>query len=117
VKLAAYNVKRWKDEFDLPFLCTRLCYHGVGWSFTDLPYIDAINLFETRFNTSGDILTAVYEELIGSGLTKLNPSVDSEEAVNAWEDNDFESLVRHNVADIRRTRAFDAVSRAVLLEI
>ena len=71
----------------------------------ELPYIDAMDVFETRFNTSGDTLTAVYEELIGSGLTELDPFVDSEEAVDAWEEGDFESLVRHNVADIRRTRA------------
>ncbi len=64
-----------------------------------------MDVFETRFNTSGDALTAVYEELIGSGLTKLDPFVDSKEAVNTWEKEDFESLVRHNVADIRRTRA------------
>ncbi len=64
-----------------------------------------MDVFETRRNTSGDTLTAVYKELIGSGLTELDPFVDSEEAVDAWEKEDFESLVRHNVADIRRTRA------------
>ena len=64
-----------------------------------------MDVFETRFNTSGDTLTAVYEELIGSGLTELDPFADSKEAVEAWETEDFESLVRHNVADIRRTRA------------
>jgi hypothetical protein len=50
-------------------------------------------------------LTAVYEELIGSGLTELDPFVDSEEVVDACEKEDFESLVLHNVADIRRTRS------------
>ncbi len=64
-----------------------------------------MDVFETWFNTSGDTLTAVYEELIGSGLTELDPFADSKEAVDAWETEDFESLVRHNVADIRRTRA------------
>ena len=64
-----------------------------------------MGVFETRFNASGDTLTAVYEGLIGSGLTELDPFRDSEEAVDAWEKEDFESLVRHNVADIRRTRA------------
>jgi hypothetical protein len=104
-KLVAYNGERWNGGFDLPFLRTRLCYHEIGWPFTGLPYIDAMDVFETRFNTSGDTLTAVYEELIGSGLTELDPFVDSEEAVDAWQEGDFESLVRHNVADIRRTRS------------
>ena len=105
VKLVAYNGERWGGGFDLPFLRTRLCYHGVDWPFTELPYIDAMDVFETRFNTSGDTLTAVYEELIGSGLTELDPFADSEEAVGAWQRGEFESLVLHNVADIRRTRA------------
>ena len=105
VKLVAYNGERWNGGFDLPFLRTRLCYHDIDWPFTELPYIDAMDVFKTRFNTSGDTLTAVYEELIGSGLTELDPFVDSEEAVDAWEEGDFESLVRHNVADIRRTRS------------
>ena len=103
-KLVAYNGERWNGGFDLPFLRTRLCYHEIDWPFTELPYIDAMDVFETRFNTSGDTLTAVYEELIGSGLTRLDPFADSKEAVEAWEEEDFESLVLHNVADIRRTR-------------
>ena len=40
-----------------------------------------------------------------SGLTRLDPFTDSEEAVDAWEEGDFESLVRHNVAEIRRPRS------------
>ena len=64
-----------------------------------------MDFFETRFNTSGDTLTAVYGGLIGSALAELDPFADSKEAVDAWETEDFESLVRHNVADIRRTRA------------
>ena len=104
-KLVAYNGERWNGGFDLPFLRTRLCYHEIDWPFTGLPYIDAMDVFETRFNTSGETLTGVYEELIGSGLTKLDPFADSKEAVEAWETEDFESLVLHNVADIRRTRS------------
>lgn len=105
VKLVAYNGERWGGGFDLPFLRTRLCYHEIDWPFTELPYIDAMDVFETRFNTSEDTLTGVYEELIGGGLTGVDPFVDSGEAVEAWKQGDFESLVLHNVADIRRTRA------------
>ncbi len=105
VKLVAYNGERWGGGFDLPFLRTRLCHHEIDWPFTELPYIDAMDAFETRFNTSEDTLTGVYEELIGGGVTELDPFANSEEAVEAWEQEDFEPLVLHNVADIRRTRA------------
>lgn len=105
VKLVAYNGERWSGGFDLPFLRTRLCFHTIDWPFSDLPYIDAMDIFETRFNTSGDALAAVYTELIGGGLTGLDPFVDSEEAIDAWEQANFEELILHNVADIRRTRA------------
>jgi uncharacterized protein YprB with RNaseH-like and TPR domain len=105
VKLVAYNGERWGGGFDLPFLRTRLCHHEIDWPFTELPYIDAMDVFETRFNTSGDTLTGVYNELIGGRLAALDPFADSAEAVEAWEQTEFEPLVLHNVADIRRTRA------------
>ena len=64
-----------------------------------------MDVFETRFNTSKDTLTGVYDELIESELTELDPFTDNKKAVEAWEQGEFESLVLHNVADIRRTRA------------
>ena len=105
VKLVAYNGERWNGGFDLPFLRTRLCYYEIDWPFTELPYIDAMDVFEARFNTTEDTLTGVYDELIGQELARLDPFSDSKEAVEAWEQGKFESLVLHNVADIRRTRA------------
>lgn len=105
VKLVAYNGERWNGGFDLPFLRTRLSYHDAAWPFADLPYVDAMDIFETYFNTSENTLEAVYEELIGDGLTDLDPFGESSEGVNAWEAGDFEAVVVHNLADIRRTRA------------
>ena len=105
VKLVAYNGERWNGGFDLPFLRTRLCGHDLDWPFAELPYIDVMDVFETRFNTSEDTLAGVYQELLGHGLTERDPFRDSKEAVEAWEQGNFESLVLHNVADIRRTRA------------
>ncbi|SNR68640.1 3'-5' exonuclease family protein [Halorubrum vacuolatum] len=105
MKLVAYNGERWNGGFDLPFLRTRLCSHDCDWPFTELPYIDAMDVFEKRFNTTEKTLTGVYGELIGHGLTDLDPFTDSKEAVGAWEKGDFEDLILHNVADIRRTRA------------
>ncbi|MFC7060238.1 hypothetical protein [Halovenus salina] len=84
-KLVAYNGERWNGGFDLPFLRTRLCTHGLEWPFGTLPYVDVMDVFEKRFNTSEDTLEGVYGELIGSGLNDLDPFADSREAVTAWE--------------------------------
>lgn len=64
-----------------------------------------MDVFEKRFNTSEDTLSGVYGELIGSGLNDLDPFADSREAVTAWEEETYEPLITHHVADIRRTRA------------
>ncbi|MDL0125300.1 ribonuclease H-like domain-containing protein [Halobacterium salinarum] len=104
-KLVAYNGERWNGGFDLPFLRTRLCTHGLEWPFGTLPYVDVMDVFETRFNTSEDSLSGVYEELIGAGMNEVDPFTDSSEAVTAWKESTYEPLIIHNVADIRRTRA------------
>ncbi|MFA1612556.1 ribonuclease H-like domain-containing protein [Halobellus rubicundus] len=109
-KLVAYNGERWNGGFDLPFLRTRHCRHGLEWPFGALPYVDVMDVFETRFNTSNDSLSGVCEELLGAGLNELDPFSDSREAVSAWADGRFEPLVVHNVADIRRTRALMALA-------
>jgi uncharacterized protein YprB with RNaseH-like and TPR domain len=105
VKLVAYNAETWNGGFDLPFLRTRLSRHGLDWPFADLPYIDALDVFRSRFNTTDDTLPAVYDELVDGSLGDLDPFDDSAEAVEAWQAGEFESVVLHNVADIRRTRA------------
>lgn len=104
-KLIAYNGDTWNGGFDLPFLRTRLTTHNLGWPFAELPYVEVLDVFESRFNTTEDTLDGVYEELIGAGLGDVDPFADSAEAVTAWENGAFEQLVLHNVADIRRTRA------------
>jgi len=80
-KLVAYNGERWNGGFDLPFLRTRLCRHKLEWPFGTLPYVDVMDVFEKRFNTSEDTLDGVYGDLIGSGLNDLDPLADSSEAV------------------------------------
>jgi hypothetical protein len=109
VKLVAFNGDRWNGGFDLLFLRTRLATHDVDWPFVDLPYVDVMNAFETRFNTSDATLGAVYEELLGDGLGDLDPFDDGEAAVDAWTAGEFSPLV-HNVANIRRTRALMALA-------
>jgi hypothetical protein len=57
-----------------------------------------------RFNTD-DVrdLVGVYNQLIG-GET-CDPFDESSEAVDAFENGDWEALLCHNLADIRRTRS------------
>ena len=105
VKLVAYNGETWKGGFDLPFLRTRLSHHDREWPFAELPYIDVMEVFSSRFNTSENSLTGVYDELVASGHGTVDPFEESSEAVNAWQTGDFEAVVLHNIADIRRTRA------------
>jgi len=104
-KLVAYNGDTWNGGFDLPFLRTRLTTHNLGWPFSELPYVEVLDVFESRFNTTEDTLDGVYTELIGAGLSDVDPFSDSAEAVNAWENGNFEQLLLHNIADIRRTRS------------
>ena len=89
----------------LPFLRTRLSHHEREWPFAELPYIDVMEVFAARFNTSENSLTGVYEELVSAGHGTVDPFAASSEAVEAWQTGDFEAVVLHNVADIRRTRA------------
>lgn len=42
-KLVAYNGERWNGGFDLPFLRTRHCAHGLEWPFGTLPYVDVMD--------------------------------------------------------------------------
>ena len=82
IKLVAYNGETWNGGFDLPFVRTRLTTHNLDWPFIGLPYIDLLDVFESRFNTTEASLTAVYKELIGDELGELDPFDDSSEAVD-----------------------------------
>jgi hypothetical protein len=63
-----------------------------------------------RFNVSDKSLETTYEELVGEGLTDSDPFEGSGEAVESWRAGNFEPLLRHNIADIRRTRALVRVA-------
>lgn len=103
-KFAAYNGERWRGGFDLPFLRTRCQHHDTPWPF-DGPYIDVMDVVESNFNTSDNSLATAYRELVGDGLNGMDPFEDSVEAITAWESAEYVPLARHNLADIRRTRA------------
>lgn len=105
VKIAAFNGETWKGGFDLPHLRTRSHLCGVEWFFDDVPFVDTMAVFQKRFNLEETDLVTVYEQLIGGWLTDLDPFENSAEAVPAWEEGNFEALLLHNLADIRRTMA------------
>lgn len=115
VLLVAYNGERWNGGFDVPFLRTRYAQRDLAWPFVDVPYADVMPLVTDRFNTTVDgdeqsSLVAAYEVLCDGSYSYLDPFADSKEAVTAFEDGQFTSLVLHNVADVLRTRAVGRVA-------
>lgn len=113
--LVAYNGERFNGGFDLPFLRTRYALQNLEWPFDGIPYADILPLIESRFNTTTEgeeqnNLVKAYETLIDGELSALDPFTDSSEAVDAFETGDFEPLLAHNIADIRRTRALASLA-------
>jgi len=128
-KFAAYNGETWNGGFDLPFIRTRCRAHGTAWPLRG-PYVDVMEVVSDRFNVSDGSLETTYRELVEdglttrdtaedalpapdsseNGLTARDPFEDSGEAVEHWREGAFEPLLRHNLADIRRTRALVRVA-------
>ena len=99
--LTAYNGETWQGGFDLPFLRTACISHDLDWPFPNMAYADVFE-FVDRFNTHDEKgLVGVYDELIGK--SDCDPFDDSGSAVNAFENAEWEPLLRHNLADIQRT--------------
>jgi uncharacterized protein YprB with RNaseH-like and TPR domain len=100
--LTAYNGETWNGGFDLPFLRSACLRNDLEWPFGDVAYADtmeAVQRFET--NDVAD-LVGVYDELIGE--ENCDPFTDSSEAVTAFESGEWLPLLKHNLADIERTR-------------
>lgn len=100
--LTAYNGETWNGGFDLPFLRSACLRNEVSWPFDDVAYADTMEAVQ-RFETgdTGD-LVGVYERLIGTD--SCDPFEDSSSAVDAWDTEDWLPLLKHNLADIERTR-------------
>ena len=101
--LTAYNGETWSGGFDLPFCRTRFLDHDMDWPFGDLAYADMMEAVVDRFDTNdqGD-LVGVYDALIGNPT--CDPFEDSGAAVDAFEAAEWLPLLKHNLADIQRTR-------------
>lgn len=100
--LTAFHGETWNGGFDLPFLRTRCAEHGVEWPFEDLAYVDVMQVIQ-RFNIGdNDDLESAYEMLIGG--QNHDPFESSEEAVSAFENQEWRKLLAHNLADIQRTQ-------------
>jgi len=100
--LTAFNGETWNGGFDLPFCRTRFLQHDMSWPFGDLAYADMMQIVD-RFDTKGHSdLVGVYDTLLSDET--CDPFDDSEEAVGAFEDAEWLPLLKHNLADIQRTR-------------
>ena len=117
VLLVAYNGETWQGGFDLPFLRTRFAIHDIPWPFIDVPYADLLPIVKKLFNTtrngeSNNDLPTAHDLLCPAfGDAPADPFEDSGEAVTAFEEGRYEELVRHNVADIVRTRQLGRVAQ------
>lgn len=100
--LTAYNGETWNDGFDLPFVRSACLRNDVAWPFDDVPYADMMEALQ-RFDT-GDVrdLAGVYDRLIDD--EHCDPFVESGAAVSAWTAGEWVPLLKHNLADIERTR-------------
>lgn len=106
--LTAYHGETWNGGFDLPFLRTACVRCDATWPFTDMAYADVLDVVD-RFDTNDySDLVRVYEYLIGN--ESCDPFDDSEEAVNAFRNSEWEPLLLHNLADIIRTRELAALA-------
>lgn len=100
--LTAYHGETWNGGFDLPFLRRACVRQGVDWPFPDTAYADVMTVVK-RFNTGNvNDLVGVYDELISGD--HCDPFDGSASAVAAHEDEEWERLLLHNLADIERTR-------------
>ena len=100
--LTAYNGETWNGGFDLPFCRTRFLNHNMQWPFVDIAYADMMETMD-RFDTNDQRdLVGVYDQLIGN--ESCDPFEDSGEAVSAFEAAEWLPLLKHNLADIQRTR-------------
>jgi hypothetical protein len=113
--LVAYNGERFNGGFDLPFLRTRYTLQDSKWPFDGLPYADLLPLIQNRFNTTIDGeeqngLVSAYNTLVGGSLSECDPFGESQEAVEAFEEGEFEDLLAHNLADILRTKALASLA-------
>lgn len=99
--LCAFNGETWRTGFDLPFLRTACVRTNEDWPFPPMPYADVRSMVD-RFNTgeTGD-LVGVHEQLVGGD--HADPFDDSAMAVEAFAAGDWVPLLKHNLADVRRT--------------
>ncbi|MFC7060028.1 hypothetical protein [Halovenus salina] len=106
--LTAYNGETWNGGFDLPFLRSACHRNNVAWPFDDVAYADTMEAIQ-RFDTgdTGD-LVGVYDRLIGD--ESCDPFDDSKRAVETWEHGDWLPLLKHNLADIERTRELTSLA-------
>lgn len=114
--LVAYNGETWNGGFDLPFLRTRFAAHDLAWPFVDVAYADLLPLCRDLFNTrlgedETSDLVGVYDLLCDGEYSAIDPFDQSDQAVDAFEEGQFEEVVVHNIADVLRTRRLGQLAK------
>jgi uncharacterized protein YprB with RNaseH-like and TPR domain len=100
--LTAYNGETWNGGFDLPFVRSACLRADVAWPFDDLAYADTMQIVDRFATGEASDLEGVYAALVGADT--CDPFEDSAAAVQAYENDDWLPLLKHNLADIERTR-------------
>jgi uncharacterized protein YprB with RNaseH-like and TPR domain len=106
--LTAYNGETWNGGFDLPFIRSACLRAGAAWPFDELAYADTMQVVERFATGEAADLEGVYAALVGAET--CDPFEDSAAAVQAYEDGDWLPLLKHNLADIERTRELAALA-------
>jgi uncharacterized protein YprB with RNaseH-like and TPR domain len=100
--LTAYNGETWRGGFDLPFVRSACVRRDVDWPFPSMAFADTMTMVDRFYTGDEGGLVGVYDALVGG--EDCDPFDDSERAVAAHEDEEWVDLLRHNLADIERTR-------------
>lgn len=100
--LTAFNGEVWRGGFDLPFLRRACVRRAVDWPFAGLAYADQRTVLDRIATGDTTGLAGTYAALIGGDGG--DPFEDSTEAVRAFEEGNWLALLRHNLADVERTR-------------
>ncbi len=88
------DLKRWVRSVVPSTACIS---HDVYWPFPDIAYADVFE-FVDRFDTHDEKgLVGVYDKLIDKA--SCDPFDDSKEAVDAFENGEWESLLLYNLAN------------------
>ncbi len=110
----AFDGETCNGEFDLPFCRSRYLHHDIPWPFSGLAYADTSQIVDGFATNGHSDLDGVYEALVSDDT--FDPFDDNEEAVEAFENASWLPLLKHNLADIKRTHQLARLADAFVPE-